>query len=501
MRSHLLGQLLNLCRGHSGAGLGHTARSVRLQVEVLEARCLLSSYFVAPAGDDVGPGTVDLPFATIQHALNVASHPGDSVTVRSGTYHEHVRFPDSGNSRGGFITLQAFPGERPVLDGTGLPGGHMMLLKNISYVKIIGFDIANDFGVNDGSGIRIVGSGSHIEIRNNTIHDIRGTSAMGITVYGTRARAISSLIIDGNEIYDCEPSPSEALTLNGNVTHFQITHNLVHDVNNIGIDMIGGEKDIHPTEVARHGLVRGNMVYGAHSNYGGGFAAGIYVDGGQYITIEQNISHDNDLGIEVGAENRGIVASRIMVRNNLIYANDKAGLVIGGYDRNAGRVKYSRLINNTVYQNDTLQRGYGQLEIDFATYNTIANNIFWASADNVFLASAGAGNGQNTIDFNLYFSAAGAANAQFNWNADTYDTFAAYRAATRRDAHGVFADPRLLNAAAADFHLAEGSPAIDAGTSKKGLFARLDFEAVQRPQGLKPDLGAFEFVPVTMSRT
>ena len=57
---------------------------------------------------------------------------------------------------------------------------------------------------------------------------------------------ISDLVIDGNEIYDCEPATSEALTLNGNVDGFAVTNNVVRDVNNIGIDFIGGETDIQP---------------------------------------------------------------------------------------------------------------------------------------------------------------------------------------------------------------------------------------------------------------
>ena len=79
------------------------------------------------------------------------------------------------------------------------------------------------------------------------------------------------------------PAPSEALVLNGNVTGFQVTGNVVRDVNNIGIDMIGGETDIQPNPalVARNGIVRRNVVVAANSNYEGGYAAGIYVDGGR----------------------------------------------------------------------------------------------------------------------------------------------------------------------------------------------------------------------------
>ena len=108
-------------------------------------------------------------------------------------------------------------------------------------MRITGFELRNNLGVSDGSAIRVVGSGTDITIENNLIHDIRGKNAMGITVYANTSVPVDSLIIDGNEIYDCEPEPSEALVLNGNVTNFEVTDNYVHDVNNIAIDFIGGE--------------------------------------------------------------------------------------------------------------------------------------------------------------------------------------------------------------------------------------------------------------------
>jgi hypothetical protein len=114
------------------------------------------------------------------------------------------------------------------------------------------------------------GPGSVFEIRDNTIHDMRGQNAMGITVYATEPTAISDLVIDGNEIYDCEPATSEALTLNGNVDGFVVSDNYVHDVDNIGIDCIGGETDLQPddTKVCRNGVIRGNRVERARSSYG-----------------------------------------------------------------------------------------------------------------------------------------------------------------------------------------------------------------------------------------
>src|SRR5262249_10169929 len=150
----------------------------------------------------------------IQDALDVAI-AGDTVQVRDGVYSEKLAFPRSGDGTNGPITLVAYPGEHPILDGTAVAGQDMIRIDGRSWITVRGFETRNDLGVTDGSGIRVTGSGSHVELRDNTIHDIRGRNAMGITVYATDAAPISELVVDGNTIHDCEPAPSEALTLNG----------------------------------------------------------------------------------------------------------------------------------------------------------------------------------------------------------------------------------------------------------------------------------------------
>src|SRR5262249_9971568 len=117
--------------------------------------------------------TVPDDFATIQAALN-AAQAGDLVEARQQPtpYHEKTSFPRSGNAVNGFITLQNVAGDQPVLDGTGVPGANMVFIEDRSYVKLIGFEIRNNLVVNDGSGVRIQGAGSHIELRNNRIHDM-----------------------------------------------------------------------------------------------------------------------------------------------------------------------------------------------------------------------------------------------------------------------------------------------------------------------------------------
>ena len=442
-------------------------------------------WVVAPSGGD---------FTKIQDALNRAT-AGDTILVREKNtpYYEQIYFPNSGNATQGYITLMAYPGEHPVLDGTGGRRSNMMAIKNQNYIRIIGFEIQNLKNVNDGSAIRISGYGSHIEIRNNIIHDIRGTSAMGITVYGTHSNPIEYLIIDGNEVYDCQPAPSEAITLNGNVTHFEVTNNIVRDVNNIGIDFIGGETDIQPDTalVARNGICRGNQVYRANSSYGDGYAAGIYVDGGRDIIIENNIVSGSDLGIEIGAENAGMVTRGVIVRNNILYLNEKTGLVFGGYASYTGRVRHCQFTGNTLYKNDVLHAGWGELWIQYASNCEIRNNIFYANDQNR-LSYSESGNVNNVLDFNLWFTESGT--AEFVWRGHRYTSLAQFQQATGQSAHGLFADPRFQDAGNANFHLSQNSPAIDRGDpAYQAAAGETDMDGEARIANGRVDIGADEY--------
>ncbi len=441
-------------------------------------------------------------FNTIQSALNNAQ-PGDSILVKEKAtpYFEKINFPSGGNQTGGYVTLMAYPGEHPVLDGSGVPNNpasytdDMIYLENVDYVRIIGFEIRNDT-TTEGSGIRVYGYGSYIEIRDNEIHNIRGGGedggAMGITIYGANDNlSINHIIIDGNHIYDCDPAWSEALTLNGNVEQFEVTNNIVEDVNNIGIDFIGGE-DWLSSKFARNGRCAWNQVFRANSPYEGGYAAGIYVDGGQDIVIENNTVSGCDLGIEIGAENAGVVTSGIKVRNNVIYKNEKAGLVFGGYDVNTGRVKQCDFTGNTCYQNDVLKTGHGELWVQYAEDNNIADNIFYANDQSVLLYSE-AGNVDNTLNFNLWYTEGGEANARYFWNGQLYIGFGNYQAATGQDSQSVFSDPEFVDAAHEDFHLNANSPAIDHGDPNYSPdSSEKDLDGDLRLIGTRVDIGADE---------
>ncbi|CAF0959693.1 unnamed protein product [Didymodactylos carnosus] len=313
-------------------------------------------YYVSKTGSDTHTGlSLTQPWQTIQHAANVAP-AGSTVYVQKGTYYETVTINVQGNTRDGYITFQNYQNDKVVVSGLHAkqqsPDDSMNIfyISGKSYLKIIGFEVST-LTTTYGSGIRVFGPGSYIELRNNTIHTIKGGSqdggAMAITIYNTnQQQSRSHLIIDSNTIYNCDPAWSETLTLNGNIELFQVTRNLIHDVNNIGIDFIGMEsstkyqRNLMIPDVggetgmgklpARDGVCANNTVYNVHSPYA--VAAAIYVDGGQNITIQYNEVWSSDVGIEIGAENKGVVVTQVLVLNNYVHDNYYWGLGFGGYD-------------------------------------------------------------------------------------------------------------------------------------------------------------------------
>jgi Right handed beta helix region len=472
-----------------------------------------NSFYVSSTGNDSNPGTLTSPWRTIQHAANTVQ-AGDTVYVRAGTYNESVNVGVSGSSSAGPVTFASYPGETAIVDGTGLPVSGTQGLFNIvdqSYVTIQGFEIRN-YTTSSAqvcpSGIWVTGSGSHIQILNNRVHNITTTSekngnAFGIAVYGSEAPAsIDSISITGNQVYNLKTGNSETLNVDGNVTNFTISNNLIHDNDNIGIDAIGFE-GVSPDpayDYARNGEISGNTVYNisAINNPGEGNqydADGIYVDGGSNIVIERNLVYNNDLNIEAASEHSGHVSSYITIRNNVVHHGNSVGISIGGYASNVGGSDHISIVNNTLFDNDTKNTGSGELQVQYyATNNIFENNIVYATSQGLFINNYTNSEASPVkADYNIYYSSVSWSAADFVWNGTDHTGFPSYQSATGEDSHSQYVDPLFLSLTTPNLDIEATSPAVNAGlnlgTTIEGAF---DFAGNPRVVGSSIDIGAYQ---------
>ena len=311
------------------------------------------------------------------------------------------------------------------------------------------------------------------------------------------------------------------MNVDGNVTHFQITNNLVHDNDNIGIDAIGYE-GVGPTgyDEAMDGEVRGNTIYNISGikNAGEGYsydADGLYCDGCAYVTFEDNVVFQTDYGIETTSENQVCQANGTewsggnagsgtaargsspcygrfaTVRNNLFYHANSCGTSIGGYAKatskggrsNGGGSSYADVfVNNTVYDNGT-QSGNSsegtpsgdfqiQYQVGSAQGDYFENNIVYSGSPNMWINSFVAPLTSYpappaTLNWNLYNSNAGyVEGTSLLWNGvSNFASFASYQSRTGEDANSVNADPQFvdLGATPPDLDIQSTSPAFQAG--------------------------------------
>ncbi len=422
-----------------------------------------NTYYVSNSGSDSNQGTKESPFRTIQKAADIVK-PGDTVSVRGGTYNEKVTIKNSGTQKS-YIIFQNYPEETPVIDGKGLvPDSDtgLIYISDKSYIKISGFNIS-DYVSSTAAvpvGIRVNGASKNVEIRNCKISRIRTTyngsedrNAHGIAIYGTDgANPLEGVIVDNCEVFDCVLGQSETVVLNGNVTNFQITNNKIHDNDNIGIDFIGYEGRASANDYARNGICAGNQVWnissGANKTYNPEdlSADGIYVDGGDSITIEKNKVWNCDIGIEAASEHNNRFTNNIIIRNNLIYnCRGYCGISIGGSGSANGGAANIKIYNNTLYNNDINMNFQNNCQV---ASNVVKNNIFYSG-------TIYEGNSKDIVFSN-----------------------------------NITSDPGFVDSES-DFHLLQGSPAINAGVNE-ATAGETDMDNNPRAAGGAVDCGCYE---------
>ena len=217
--------------------------------------------FVSPDGcNRTGDGSIDRPFATLDHAQAVVK-PGQTVYFREGIY--PIELTDLGviYSKGtpdGWITFTNYNGEKVVFDG----GGRSMLISSFSnlitlykaeYIVIDGFEVRNLWG----GGIASFDA-FHIVVRNCLVHDFRSRGIGGNGRY---------LTYEYNEIYHTCMS-NEGGPANGGWSSALAT------INRPGF--------LHSSHI----IMRNNKVY---ENWGEGINAFLAT----HVLFENNVAYDN----------------------------------------------------------------------------------------------------------------------------------------------------------------------------------------------------------------
>lgn len=381
-------------------------------------------------------GSLDNPYKTINDAINHIEK-GVEVIVHEGVYGPFVVDSKASGTKDEPVLIRSADNESVIIQGVFDENAITVYLVNVENITIQGFEV-----VGGGLGIYCVSTPDindktldNITISNCVVHKVRGMH--GIAVYAKNDLApIKNLVMKDCEVYDCRLDSSESTVFNGNIDGFTICNNVVHDNNNIGIDMIGFEGkakhnnsykgNLYDVDFVRNGKCFNNFVYNISSFDNEAYfenplasikdttgeynlcANGIYVDGGQNIEIYDNFIYNCDIGIEVSTEhspddNEMFKVSGMNVHDNVICGCvGYSGLAIGGYAKNLGFTEECIIHNNTFIDNNIgmiVQRSRdnvikdnifvgGQLGIEFNhgvlkedQVNNYENNIFCTCKD------------------------------------------------------------------------------------------------------------------------
>ena len=428
-----------------------------------------NNYYVATTGNNSNDGSFTHPWLTIQYGVNHLM-PGDTLNIRAGTYFERVDIDVSGTENA-YVTVRNYSGEEVILDASNFTDASAIIWTDNAYIRIVGLHLTNYF-VNNSSGLAVQGRAHHIKILNNKISNINfssnpndpvntNTNVVPLQILGDLfPDSVHSIEIRGNEVFNNRTGYSENITFGGNVSGFIVENNIVHNNTNIGIDVTGnyGECPVSLLDNARNGTIKNNTVYECNSPYS--TSAGIYVDGGKNVVVENNVSYKNGYGGEIGCEENG-ETKNVVFRNNLFYENYYAGMHIGGYDENTtGIVKDSKILNNTFYHNDTGFQDNGELLLSESKDCVIENNIFYIASHNVYLSSSRTQDNLS-LDYNLVYNDAGSENIITYGNYETVGLQNFYNVSGYGE-HSTYGNPYFINAPS-NFHIPKVSPAVSAG--------------------------------------
>lgn len=416
-------------------------------------------YFVSPSGDDANDGSLDHPWRSMAFAANMLA-AGDTVYAMDGvseTAEQNfgaVLSLETSGAEDGPKAIIAYPGATATLGSTVLEFGirvpNIGVAANdwvIAGLVLRGQVQAVDIGGSGSSRWRIVGNDISCPVGDGQTGCFAAALASNITFLGNEVHDIST---QGNQ-----PSKQyHAVYFTTDTNHVEVGWNHIHD--NLACRAV----QFHSSPLDE------NTGYNQYD-----------------LSVHDNLIHG---GVCDGIDFATVDPSQGPVRafNNIIYdigrgpsppdgdANYTCIYVAAGTNTGVDGIGEVEIFNNTLFNcgayGNVDSGAFGRGPGSPGLVMKLMDNLVYAIGSEDYI-SPSSDTSRITGSNNLWFGE-GAAPALLVGN--------------------LSGNPLFVDAAAGDFRLQPGSPAINAGG---GMDTSADFMGITRPQGAGVDIGAYEF--------
>jgi hypothetical protein len=417
-------------------------------------------YYVSPEGNDSNIGSIQSPWKTINHGVEQLE-PGDTLILREGVYSESIHIYESGTEEG-YLKIINYPIERPVIDGSGDVGDNGLVI-SAAYIEISGLEFKNW----PGNGVWVELS-HHIDISDCLIHDV----GYGIGFAdGSHDFTVKGCRITQFELYGFDASPS------------------------------GGED-------CYNGLIENCSAYAGSDPEQNvdGFALG---HGDQRsFTLIDCVTYDVYDGFDISADDTVLVGCLAFSCSNAgykIWGNNVTLMNCIGYSSTtnieldwSGTPKTVNVCHSDFVKSTTFNIWIENHRDRLYLYNSII-----ACGENIGIAFEDGYQNTYKGDYNIFH----------NYNSERMATIAydkeysigdfkedRWTQETEQDTHSIIIEnPNSLFEDLDDMNLypAPDSPVIDNADDSRTII--FDFDSSERPNGDRPDIGAYEYYYIRSS--
>ena len=436
--------------------------------------------------DDAGLGNASTPFCSFGTALD-RLEPGDTLVVKAGIYTERLVVSEINGRADAPIIIRGESRETVIFDG-GCPEfpcsvnavnwewdeeTGMVSVEDSRFVILRDLTVRNSIA----AGVNVFG-GSGIVVENVTID---GTGNAGLLFLHT-----SNLTVIHNDVGraqmgwrdergDAQMGAHEALSIVA-VNDFVVADNVVHDTPKEGIDV---------KESSTDGEVRDNLTERT-------CAVGIYINEAHNVRVYRNLVRRSgyflaDDGQEKTCDNHPVFGGYYGQ-----YFGDGILLAVG----DLGDLSQGRLSNIQVYQNVVWDANLNCLQFwdemeesgtgsGTMTGNRVYNNVFYQCGNAGIGSGVRIDNTHDTVVVNniiAFTEEEGITGDDVDSSTISHNLFTfLYEWQEPVGTDYIVGDPLFIDPVKGDFHLKEGSPAID-----NGLNVGLPYA------GNAPEIGAYE---------